>query len=75
MHKLEAHPLIRRAHRHRPRAVQAQPAAGFVYDLRRGGWISDDAPGTYLVRTDLAGVPRPMTKKEDMETGEDQKGA
>ena len=42
------------------------------YSLSEGAWIVRDA-GSLLVET--PGHPMPATKKADLETGEDQKGA
>ena len=44
--------------------------AGCHYDLRGGAWIVDET-GERLVES--LDHPRPRTKKEDVETGEDQK--
>jgi hypothetical protein len=43
---------------------------GCTYDKRVGAWITRE--GTLFV--DVDGASRPRTKKEDVETGEDQKG-
>ena len=45
---------------------------GCRYDLLQGAWVLDDG-GTLLVESPEP--PRPKTKKGDLETGEDQKGA
>ena len=45
---------------------------GCRYSLEQGGWVLNDT-GTLLV--DTPGRPRPKTKKADLESGEDQKGA
>lgn len=42
------------------------------YSIAEGAWISQDS-GSLLVET--PGRPMPATKKADLETGEDQKGA
>ena len=42
------------------------------YSISKGAWIVRDA-GSLLVET--PGRPMPATKKADVETGEDQKGA
>ena len=42
------------------------------YDLIEGAWVLQDA-GSLLVET--AERPTPITKKADLETGEDQKGS
>ena len=44
---------------------------GCHYDLFLGAWIVDDT-GALLV--DSPDRPHPMSKKRDIETGEDQKG-
>ena len=41
------------------------------YDLLKGGWVSRES-GMFL--SESADLPRMMTKKNDVETGEDQKG-
>ena len=45
---------------------------GCEYSLTEGAWILREL-GSLLV--DTPGRPRPESKKNDMETGEDQKGA
>lgn len=44
---------------------------GCHYDLFQGVWIID---GTDSLLVESPNRPRPMTKKRDIETGEDQKG-
>lgn len=47
---------------------------GSVYDNEIGAWIWTKG-NEFLVRSNDLGRPRPTTKKQDMETGEDLKGA
>ena len=47
---------------------------GSFYDDVLGAWLCGDN-NEFLVRSKAAGRPRPTTKKGDMETGEDLKGA
>ena len=68
---MSKHPLIRRARRtpipsHPPTPKDAE------YDPARGAW-ADARTGALLVQNQEH-RPRPQTKKEDVETGEDQKG-
>ena len=54
--------------------VSAQDLAppNCLYSLSKGAWILQDV-GSLLV--EIPGRPMPATKKADLETGEDQKGA
>jgi hypothetical protein len=61
------HPLIATAIR-KPRNAPIMPA-GAKYDVPTGCWLLNDAP---LVTTEAGQAP--VTKKNDLETGEDQKG-
>ena len=45
---------------------------GCRYDLLQGAWVLE-SDGALLVES--PDPPRPKTKKQDLETGEDQKGA
>lgn len=65
------HPLIQLARR-TPVPSQAPVPAGAHYDPVRGAW-ADPKTGELLVRSP-GPRPRPTTKKEDVERGEDQKG-
>ena len=47
---------------------------GAFYDEVVGAWLWGDN-NEFLVKSKAAGHPRPTTKKGDMETGEDLKGA
>ena len=53
---------------HIPTDAHAPPNC--EYNLTEGAWVLQDT-GTLLVET--PGRPMPATKKEDIETGEDQK--
>ena len=44
---------------------------GCQYDLFQGAWVLNGL-GSLLIES--SNRPRPMTKKKDLETGEDQKG-
>ena len=55
-----------------PVSTQDLAPPGCRYSLSAGAWIVEDA-GSLLVET--PGRPMPATKKADLETGEDQKGA
>lgn len=47
---------------------------GSLYDNLLGAWVWVKA-NEFLVKSNDSGRPRPTTKKQDMETGEDLKGA
>lgn len=64
------HPLLQRAMKYRPGEVDLTPP-GCVYDPEAGAWRLC-ASGTLWVDTPQRVGPR--TKKQDIETGEDQKG-
>ena len=64
------HILIERAHAYTPSTQDCSPS-GCHYDISTGAWITDNT-GELLV--DSKNRPRPVTKKSDFETGEDQKG-
>lgn len=44
----------------------------YRYDSSIGAWV-DPGSGELLVHSQSNNRPKPMTKKSDMETGEDQK--
>lgn len=46
---------------------------GYSYDKRKGAWVSRQTK-EFLVKSKDPRRPRPSTKKEDVETGEDLKG-
>jgi hypothetical protein len=47
---------------------------GFIYDLQLGFWTSFEDHGSSLVKNPNLRVLMQGSKKEDVETGEDQKG-
>jgi hypothetical protein len=47
---------------------------GSVYDNALGAWLWTDG-NEFLVKSNDSGRPKPTTKKFDIETGEDLKGA
>lgn len=53
-----------------PREANLTPK-GFRYDFDVGAWIS---PVTKELLVSTPEGPKPITKKKDIETGEDQKG-
>ncbi len=64
------HVLLRKAMTCDTRSVDLSPV-GCVYDDRIGAWRISSS-GELYVRSD--NKKPPMTKKQDVETGEDQKG-
>lgn len=65
------HPLLQRARC--SKVSDSDPAPGAArYDFRRGAWV-DSRTNEILVR-DPCKRPKVATKKNDVETGEDQKG-
>ncbi len=56
-----------------PRCSPDLTPPGCRYDTIVGAWRLDDDVGTLLAEHPLRTAPR--TKKQDVETGEDQKGA
>lgn len=64
------HPLIERAQRYRRRVVDLAPH-GCAYDASVGAWR---VISTGVLWVDTPGREGPHTKKQDIETGEDQKG-
>jgi hypothetical protein len=66
----ELHPLLQRATKY-PRPNRDLTPTGCTYDSLAGAWVDDDS-GVLLV--DKIYRPGVLTKKADVETGEDQKG-
>jgi hypothetical protein len=66
----DEHPLIERAQRYLRREVDLAPA-GCWYDSAVGAWRLIETGELWVETPDRAG---PRTKKNDIETGEDQKG-
>jgi hypothetical protein len=64
------HILLERAHSYKPSKQEDTPQ-GCHYDLITGAWIID---GTTDLLVNSKERPRPVSKKNDIETGEDQKG-
>jgi hypothetical protein len=65
-----AHILLERAFNYIKRK-EIKPPLGFYYDRMAGAWLSR-VDSTLLINT--TGFPQISTKKQDIETGEDQKG-
>jgi len=65
-----SHILIEKMHRYKTEGQQRDPE-GYKYDATRGYWLGK-ASGTPLVSDE--NVRKPVTKKADIETGEDKKG-
>ena len=66
---LPTHLLLQMAKTY-PIFVEDLAPQGCTYDILQGVWLLDSG-GTMLVESEEP--PRPKTKKEDIETGEDQK--
>lgn len=64
------HPLLKRAHKYPRREMDLAPA-GCSYDAAVGAWRLIDTGELWVETPDRTG---PRTKKNDIETGEDQKG-
>lgn len=47
---------------------------GYKYHIKSGWWVADLDETEVLVKSDKPGRPIRGTKKQDVETGEDQKG-
>jgi hypothetical protein len=56
----------------RPEASEVAPA-DCTYDVIRGGWL-DASHASFVVKSAESKHYMPRTKKDDIETGEDQKG-
>lgn len=71
-----SHYLVEKAVTHRRRSTDLQSAIGgeWRYDRNVGAWVSRADASCLLAESHAAERPRPQTKKDDMETGEDQKG-
>jgi hypothetical protein len=66
----QKHILLERAHSYRPASQERNPP-GCHYEFVTGAWVIDRT-GELLI--DSKGRPHPVSKKNDFETGEDQKG-
>lgn len=64
------HPLLQRAQRYRTGKVNLAPA-DCVYDPEAGAWRHLESGRLWVETPHRVG---PQTKKQDVETGEDQKG-
>lgn len=64
------HFLLAKA-RHYDRPVPAEGFAGYYYDFLAGHWVSETDGRAYV---DGQERRPPQSKKNDIETGEDQKG-
>jgi hypothetical protein len=64
------HLLLSHAFKFKKRKPQEAPE-GFVYDKQKGAWVS---PINSQLLVANENFPSVATKKEDIETGEDQKG-
>ena len=67
----ETHFLVRCATSLPIRATQVEPFPNSYYDEILGLWVDADSRIPLIYDPNR---PRPKTKKEDVETGEDQKG-
>lgn len=65
------HSLIERAFIYKGERVLKNPE-GCLYDQHTGAWLLKKN-NKFLAKSNLKDYPRPGTKKEDMETGEDHK--
>lgn len=70
------HYLLEKAITHPRRRTNLQSSIGseWRYDRHVGAWVSRSDATQLLAESDSVDRPRPPTKKDDMETGEDQKG-
>lgn len=70
------HYLITKARVHPRRSTCLQSAIGdtWRYDSTIGAWVARSDAQHLLAESSTVVRPRPPTKKDDMETGEDQKG-
>jgi hypothetical protein len=64
-------PILLETARRTKTREQTTPYPGFHYDLELGAWVR---AGVLLADVEASGKPRPVTKKDDVETGEDRKG-
>jgi hypothetical protein len=74
---MSSHLLIRQSFRFQP--FQDRPINGWAYSRELGAWVSQQPPHRLMVSVMKNPGPRPqppppMSKKADMETGEDMKG-
>ncbi len=70
------HVLIERAFRFP--AQQPKDTEGWVYNREIGAWVDAEKPNQLMVEPGAGPdkpKPRPVSKKMDIETGEDMKGA
>jgi hypothetical protein len=67
---MKEHFLLEKAFRYREPTVDPIPE-GCTFQHRRGYWTKNDTGEVMMLSSDPR---RPQTKKEDRETGEDQKG-
>jgi len=67
------HLLVQKAFTYEPRRQTKDPE-GCEYDVKLGAWLWGHQK-EFLVKSNNPYRPRPTTKKQDMETGEDQKEA
>ena len=65
------HPLLKNASTYARPAERDLSPEGCVYDFAIGAWVVCST-GELFIET--AGGQKPRTKKQDVETGEDQKG-
>lgn len=80
---VKAHLLISRAFRF-PASPAPKPVVGWIYRRDRGAWVDADDPDRPMADDRALNAedpkprpkpkPDPMSKKADMETGEDMKG-
>ena len=66
------HPLLQHAFRFRPE--QVEPAPGCRYSREIGAWVAATDGELLVVPQPGKPRPKPMSKKADVETGEDMKG-
>jgi hypothetical protein len=77
---MSSHLLLRRSFRFPPH--QDLSIEGWTYNRDLGAWVTEEAPHRLMVSVmkdprpnpKPQPVPPPMSKKADMETGEDMKG-
>jgi len=77
---MSSHLVLRRSFRFRP--YQDGPIKGWTYSRDLGAWVAEEEPHRLMVRLmknpgpnpQPQPLPPPMSKKADMETGEDLKG-
>jgi hypothetical protein len=67
---LKAHILLEKAHRY-VKPIQNPIPSNYTFSERKGYWRNRSTGEIMMLSNDSC---RPQTKKEDRETGEDQKG-